>query len=158
MLSPFDSQAIMASISTALPQLSLGGIRVGTKGQQTAVLQTPLKFRLTAANQGSALRMPFGKPSSYGDSSRTADRENVNFSADSQELQAWADKLDKNIQAAALLSSLVTERHEYKPILKPSKREGYNPTISVKCQMTGPRKVRCWSPEMTRIEDDFDWN
>ena len=41
---------------------------------------------------------------------------------------------------------------------QPSKREGYNPTISVKCQMTGPRKVRCWSPEMTRIEDDFDWN
>ena len=158
MHSPFDSQAIMATIDTALPQLSLGGIRVGTKGQQTAVLQTPLKFRLASANQGSSLRMPFGKPTSYGDSSRTADRENVNFSADTQELQAWADKLDKKIQAAALLSSLVTERHEYKPILKPSKREGYNPTISVKCQMTGPRKVRCWSPEMTRIEDDFDWN
>ena len=101
--------------------------------------------------------MPFGKPSSY-DRSRTADRENVNFSADTQELRAWAEKVDKKIQAAAKEAGLVTERHEYKPILKPSKREGYNLTITVKSQLTGPRKVRCWSPEMTRIEDDFEWN
>ena len=107
MYSPLDSQAIMATIDTALPQLSLGGIRVGTKGQQTAVLQTPLKLRLAAANQGSALRMPFGKPTSY-DSSRTADRENVNFSADTQELQAWAAKVDKKIQEAAQEAGLVS--------------------------------------------------
>ena len=75
-----------------------------------------------------------------------ADRASANFSIDIPELAPQLRNLDTWIQEAAAAAGLV-DKQRYIPMVKDSKREGYAPTLSAKCQL----------PDGTRTDLDFDW-
>ena len=139
-------------IDDSIPELTFGAVQVSNKGARSASLREYVKFNL---DTGEPLRMPFGKPKNF-DESKT-DRASCNFSCDSPALETWAKTLDTKIQEAAKKAGLATGN--YCPIFKPSKKEGYQGTVSAKFQLEGLKRVRCWTADKQRIEyDAFDWH
>ena len=152
-----DTSATMA-LMDAVPQvhnLEFGALTTGSQGQRSASLRTgPLKWKLCEQSPEAALRMPFGKPTQMGGGA--CDRGTLNFSADTDELVAWADDLDKQIQRAAADAGLASGK--YCPILRPSKKEDYRPTIAVKCQLVGSNAVKIWrGKEQISVDQIDDW-